>query len=325
MTSSFPDRLQKIFEESLIFEGKTPTHFLPLVEEASSRKYYRVFYPEFTAILYYEPTINPDYLNIGSFLLQNGFSVPKSLKQIDSSFMLISDEGSKDLSDFTEDAFFTALESALELILKFSKLVPPKTVSERKFDFEKFQFESNHTLKGLELFSSQFSKTLPFRPIQINGFLENTNFTLASSLPMQFTHRDFHSRNLLVQDSKITILDFQDARLGLVQYDLSSILYDAYKPIPLEKRQSFLKTFFKEYENLHGKQSEKKFLQIYYLQAFQRSNKALGTYLHMVSSGKTKFGDSIEPCLQNILEILQLGLFPDIVYLYYKDLLDVLV
>jgi aminoglycoside/choline kinase family phosphotransferase len=43
-----------------------------------------------------------------------------------------------------------------------------------------------------------------------------------------FVHRDYHSRNLMVCDPCPGILDFQDAVLGPITYDLVSLLRDAY-------------------------------------------------------------------------------------------------
>ena len=51
--------------------------------------------------------------------------------------------------------------------------------------------------------------------------------------PQGYVHRDFHSRNLMVQSPEATqldlgLLDFQDAVWGPVTYDLASLLRDAY-------------------------------------------------------------------------------------------------
>ena len=44
-----------------------------------------------------------------------------------------------------------------------------------------------------------------------------------------FVHRDYHSRNLMIQKSNNPgILDFQDALVGPITYDLVSLLKDAY-------------------------------------------------------------------------------------------------
>ncbi len=46
--------------------------------------------------------------------------------------------------------------------------------------------------------------------------------------PMVFTHRDYHSRNLMVDGDQLGVLDFQDALMGPVTYDLASLLRDSY-------------------------------------------------------------------------------------------------
>ena len=41
-------------------------------------------------------------------------------------------------------------------------------------------------------------------------------------------HRDYHSRNLMLHDGSLYIIDFQDARMGPDTYDLASLLRDSY-------------------------------------------------------------------------------------------------
>jgi len=43
-----------------------------------------------------------------------------------------------------------------------------------------------------------------------------------------FTHRDYHSRNLMVDGDRLGVIDFQDALLGPATYDLASLLRDSY-------------------------------------------------------------------------------------------------
>ncbi|MFQ5932230.1 MAG: aminoglycoside phosphotransferase family protein [Nitrospiraceae bacterium] len=56
---------------------------------------------------------------------------------------------------------------------------------------------------------------------------------LLAGQPQVFTHRDYHSRNLMVRDAhartgRLGVLDFQDALMGPTTYDLASLLRDAY-------------------------------------------------------------------------------------------------
>jgi hypothetical protein len=51
---------------------------------------------------------------------------------------------------------------------------------------------------------------------------------LLAGQPRVFTHRDYHSRNLLIDGTRLGVIDFQDALMGPATYDLASLLRDAY-------------------------------------------------------------------------------------------------
>src|SRR4029434_919300 len=50
--------------------------------------------------------------------------------------------------------------------------------------------------------------------------------------PPVLCHRDYHSRNLMLHESQLYIIDFQDARMGPDTYDLVSLLRDSYVDLP---------------------------------------------------------------------------------------------
>ncbi len=51
---------------------------------------------------------------------------------------------------------------------------------------------------------------------------------LLAGQPRVFTHRDYHSRNLMVDGLRLGVIDFQDALMGPATYDLASLVRDAY-------------------------------------------------------------------------------------------------
>lgn len=66
----------------------------------------------------------------------------------------------------------------------------------------------------------------------------------ALTQPQCFVHRDFHSCNLLETDGKrIGIIDFQDAVLGPISYDLVSLLWDRYIHWPRAQIESWIEEF----------------------------------------------------------------------------------
>jgi aminoglycoside/choline kinase family phosphotransferase len=66
----------------------------------------------------------------------------------------------------------------------------------------------------------------------------------ALSQPQCFVHRDFHSCNLLrVSASEIGIIDFQDAVIGPVSYDLISLIWDRYIRWPRAGIENWIEQF----------------------------------------------------------------------------------
>ena len=58
----------------------------------------------------------------------------------------------------------------------------------------------------------------------------------AEEQPQVFVHRDYHCRNLMVTcENNPGIIDFQDAVIGPVTYDLVSLLKDCYHRFSFEK------------------------------------------------------------------------------------------
>jgi aminoglycoside/choline kinase family phosphotransferase len=95
--------------------------------------------------------------------------------------------------------------------------------------------------------------------------------------PRVLCHRDYHSRNLMLHDESLYIIDFQDARMGPDTYDLASLLRDSYVDIPDRDLDELLAYFLA----LSGRQSDGhagEFRRRFDLMALQRNLKALGTF-----------------------------------------------
>lgn len=93
--------------------------------------------------------------------------------------------------------------------------------------------------------------------------------------PRVLCHRDYHSRNLMLTNGRLYIIDFQDARMGPDTYDLASLLRDSYVDISGETLDELI-AYFLALKGRAGEEAE--FRRRFDLMAVQRNLKALGTF-----------------------------------------------
>jgi aminoglycoside/choline kinase family phosphotransferase len=114
--------------------------------------------------------------------------------------------------------------------------------------------------------------------------------TLARALaaePRVLCHRDFHSRNLMVQPGRLRVIDFQDARMGPDTYDLASLLWDAYVDVSADEVESLTTWFMERRASPESPNVEagarREFRRRLDRMAVQRTLKALGTFGYQAS------------------------------------------
>ncbi len=69
--------------------------------------------------------------------------------------------------------------------------------------------------------------------------------------PQVPVHRDFHSRNLMIHDNTMVMIDFQDSVMGPISYDIMSLVYDCYIDLPPDFKKNCLATHFQSLQ-AHG-------------------------------------------------------------------------
>ena len=104
---------------------------------------------------------------------------------------------------------------------------------------------------------------------------------LLASEPRVLCHRDYHSRNLMLHNSRLYIIDFQDARMGPDTYDLVSLLRDAYVDLA-ENTVDELIAYFLALKGSSG--GDEAFRRRFDIMALQRNLKALGTFGYQTTS-----------------------------------------
>ena len=118
----------------------------------------------------------------------------------------------------------------------------------------------------------------------------------AAQEPADFIlHRDFQSRNLMVCEGKIRIIDFQGARLGPLGYDPASLLIDPYAGLSSDRQQALLGCYLDALA-AHIPLDRGRFLEGYYYMALQRNLQILGAFAFLSQNrGKEFFRQFIKP------------------------------
>ena len=107
--------------------------------------------------------------------------------------------------------------------------------------------------------------------------------------PRVLCHRDYHSRNLMLHQGELYIIDFQDARMGPDTYDLVSLLRDSYVDLS-EATVDELIAYFIALKRPQGGDAiahrawEQDFRRRFDVMALQRNLKALGTFGYQTST-----------------------------------------
>ena len=302
--------------------------------EASSRRYYRVQFDngqDDVIVCSNLPTPyedNDHFIKISIYLNQRGIPAPKILARDPAQGrLLISDAGKQDLTTLIQqldplkdsDRRWELLKQAIDLMMALHRLEPPPIVRGRAFDKEKLTFEIDFLNDTLSDLCRYLKVPNPISYECLTFFYELCD-KLATRSELVFTHRDYHGRNLLLDrpgpGRRMTMIDFQDARMGLPYYDLCSLLYDPYTPITRNERlrglEYYLQNTTPEFKKLRG---------YYYAQALQRIAKALGTYMHQTfKKGHAIYLDSIGEALNRLDEIIQFGFFPDSTYIFVSQM-----
>lgn len=119
-----------------------------------------------------------------------------------------------------------------------------------------------------------------------------------------FLHRDFQSRNIMLTNGAVRIIDFQGGRLGPLGYDLASLLIDPYVRLTNELREAL----FDEYvaELLQRVPYDPQALREEYLYlALQRNLQILGAFAFLGKQrGKVFFLSFIRPALVTMRALL---------------------
>lgn len=157
----------------------------------------------------------------------------------------------------------------------------PTLAHSRSFDQPLFVWEFDHFIEyGIEKRGEGIAIPQKDRNL-IRAVFSDIALRLAT-LPQVFTHRDYHSRNLMIQSDAICVIDFQDALMGPREYDLASLLRDSYIDLPEQTIDRLILYYIARWENETGEKIHKEtFREFFDLISIQRNLKAAGRFVYI--------------------------------------------
>ena len=271
--------------------------FEPLAREASARQFYRATSPDGSRIAMDAPPAtenNAQFRALSTLFRANGVPVPEVFAIDPRGFFLVSDFGDRRFDHAyaagrEEECLDLALEALLRIQSVTSDIVP-------RYEISRFRDE-------LGIFTEWLVQG--FLGLETPAFIDNAWETLIDATqaqPMVTVHRDYHSRNLLLRDDgSLGIVDFQDALLGPVTYDLVSLLRDCYHVFP----DATVAKWLTRYRLLADfGLTAPDFRRAFDLTGVQRHLKAAGIFARLkLRDGRDSHLRDIAPTLERVVEV----------------------
>lgn len=283
------DRVQEYIERTS--PASQATRVVPLTGDASDRKYFRLLSqdgPSRVLSLYpgsFEYTAMP-FVNVAGLLSRMPVPIPAILDHADDLGVIVLE----DLGDVTLQAHLGAAPPADHAALYRLAVTLIEVLQRRGAELEseeylpyRVAFDVEKLTWELDFFIKHFLEA--YRGVVLDdGTREALREECAvivdqlASEPRVLCHRDYHSRNLMLHQDQLYIIDFQDARMGPDTYDLVSLLRDSYVDLTDPVVEDLI-AYFLALKGLAG--SEREFRERFDVMALQRNLKALGTFGYM--------------------------------------------
>lgn len=295
---------------------------IPLQSSGSSRKYYRLTGHKGTILAVYNDNLaeNKAFVGFTKHFLNQNLPVPEV-------YDFFPAENIYFLQDLGDVTLFNYIETNRQRpdfnigLLKLYRKVIDK-LTEFQFnggiglDYElcypRKAFDRQSVLWDLNYFKYYFLKLagIPFN----EQLLENDFNTLAAFLleasGEYFLYRDFQSRNIMIFRDRLYFIDYQGGRMGALQYDLASLLYDAKADLSEALRDELLNYYMDK--SAKYKIDQVKFLKYYFSYVLVRIMQAMGSYGYRgYFERKHHFLASIPFAIRNLKFIMK-NHFPEI-------------
>nr|WP_272493063.1 phosphotransferase [Atopomonas sediminilitoris] len=264
----------------------------PASSDASFRRYFRWELAGTSFVIMDAPPPQEDcrpFVQVAQMLASAGVPVPEVLAQdIERGYLLLSDLGKQTYLDVLTSANADMLfaEAVQALLAQQHCAVPAgfaeydRALLERELQLFPEWYLGRHL--GLDV--AQWQARL--RP------LFDTLIDSALAQPQVLVHRDFMPRNLMLSLPNPGVLDFQDAVLGPITYDITSLFKDAFISWPQARVDAWINSYWRQAQaaGLPVAAEFADFLQASDLMGAQRHLKVIGIFARICHrDGKPKY------------------------------------
>jgi len=252
---------------------------------------------------------NRAYLMIGKHLSEKGLPIPKiHSHNLDKGWFIMQDCGDRNLQDLVRHSRnrISIYERVVEVLYRLQTdgsrgFDPTWCCQTAKYDQEVMRdYEVDYFRNA---FLGRYLGLKTDRP-ELEAPFEHLIKTAAEADDRYFLHRDFQSRNIMVLDARIGVIDWQGGRLGPLAYDLASLLIDPYTGLSAEEKNQIFETYLRlvKRRDRSGAESVERYFP--YL-AIQRNLQILGAFSFLTKvRNKAYFEAYIPPALESLRRLL---------------------
>ena len=286
--------------------------------DASFRRYFRVSYNDGSQIVMDAPpdkeTTEP-FIRLATLFKQAQVHVPVIFQQNSAQgFLLLEDLGRQCYLDGLRPENADVLyQAAMDSLFRLQSNVEIKSG---------LLPEYNEVLldRELSIFYDWFLEQLLgiILPVSVRQSVSELLVTSALQQPQVCVHRDYHSRNLMLLDTDSPgVIDFQDAVMGPITYDLVSLLRDCYIRWPQLQVYGWMERYYHRLAQAGMLTVEMaQFKRWFDLMGLQRHLKAVGIFARLhLRDDKSAYLADIPRTMRYIIEVCEL--YPELVDFKY--------
>ena len=283
-----------------------PYRLRSIQPDGSDRRFHRVYLSDRTYVLLDHRGGNREnnsFYLIGNHLRRRGIPVPDIHAFHPDGLFLLEDLGDEHLYSRVSGADEHTRENwygkAIDLLVLLQKNATQGFRTEYCFDTPYYDRFLALEREGRYFHKAFLEGYVQMRdiPSTLDRELRELATGVENSETLVFLHRDFQSRNLMVKNEELHVIDFQGARLGPPQYDLAALVWDPYVELSDSLREKLVEYYVKKIQPIDGFRFREQFFNV----GFHRSMQVLGAFGFLTNiKGKPFFKRFIPGAVRNL-------------------------